>query len=118
MVLSVCGVQVLFNFNPLLKLDGYYLLSDALEIPNLRRAGWDPSWPLRWLLWGAARRPPSRGAGSSWPTGLAAWTYSVLFLCLMAAALVPWWGHLWGTAGAVAAVALGLVAGPADARRD
>jgi len=25
------------NFNPLIKLDGYYLLSDFLEIPNLRR---------------------------------------------------------------------------------
>ncbi|MCH7877928.1 MAG: efflux RND transporter periplasmic adaptor subunit [candidate division Zixibacteria bacterium] len=29
-------VTVLFNFNPLIKLDGYYLLSDWLEIPNLR----------------------------------------------------------------------------------
>ena len=30
------GVQTLFNFNPLIKLDGYYMLSDYLEIPNLR----------------------------------------------------------------------------------
>jgi len=30
------GVSNLFNFNPLLKYDGYYLLSDYLEIPNLR----------------------------------------------------------------------------------
>jgi multidrug efflux pump subunit AcrA (membrane-fusion protein) len=30
------GAKVLFNFNPLIKLDGYYLLSDWLEIPNLR----------------------------------------------------------------------------------
>lgn len=30
------GVIVLFNFMPLIKLDGYYLLSDYLEIPNLR----------------------------------------------------------------------------------
>ncbi len=30
------GVIVLFNFNPLIKLDGYYLLSDYLELPNLR----------------------------------------------------------------------------------
>lgn len=28
---------VVFNLNPLLRLDGYYLLSDWLEIPNLRR---------------------------------------------------------------------------------
>ena len=29
-------LSYLFNFNPLIKLDGYYLLSDYLEIPNLR----------------------------------------------------------------------------------
>ena len=34
------GVQTLFNFNPLIKLDGYYLLSDYLEIPNLRPKAW------------------------------------------------------------------------------
>jgi len=31
------GIKTLLNFNPLIKLDGYYLLSDYLEIPNLRR---------------------------------------------------------------------------------
>lgn len=35
--LTATGLRSLFNLNPLLKLDGYYLLSDALEIPNLRR---------------------------------------------------------------------------------
>jgi hypothetical protein len=39
-VVTVCGVGTLLSFNPLLKLDGYYLLSDGLEVPNLqRRAG-------------------------------------------------------------------------------
>lgn len=30
------GVFSFFNFNPLIRLDGYYILSDFLEIPNLR----------------------------------------------------------------------------------
>lgn len=30
------GFKIFFNLNPLIKLDGYYLLSDLLEIPNLR----------------------------------------------------------------------------------
>jgi len=34
-------VTQLFNFNPLIKLDGYYLLSDWLEIPNLRRKSFE-----------------------------------------------------------------------------
>jgi putative peptide zinc metalloprotease protein len=36
-VMATSGVKTLLNFNPLIKLDGYYLLSDYLEIPNLRR---------------------------------------------------------------------------------
>src|SRR6267142_1527659 len=36
-VMATSGVKSLLNFNPLIKLDGYYLLSDYLEIPNLRR---------------------------------------------------------------------------------
>ncbi len=35
-IASVSLVTYLFNFNPLIKLDGYYLLSDWLEIVNLR----------------------------------------------------------------------------------
>jgi putative peptide zinc metalloprotease protein len=36
-VMFICSVStVIFNANPLLKYDGYYILSDLLEIPNLR----------------------------------------------------------------------------------
>src|SRR6185436_411098 len=37
-VMLIAGVStVLFNVNPLLRFDGYYILSDLLEIPNLRQ---------------------------------------------------------------------------------
>lgn len=36
-VMTGSGAKTLLNFNPFIKYDGYYLLSDALEIPNLRR---------------------------------------------------------------------------------
>jgi len=35
-VLLICGLSLFANFNPLIKLDGYYILSDLLEMPNLR----------------------------------------------------------------------------------
>jgi putative peptide zinc metalloprotease protein len=38
-VMATSGIKTLLNFNPLIKLDGYYLLSDWLEIPNLRKKG-------------------------------------------------------------------------------
>lgn len=37
-VMFICSVStVLFNGNPLLRFDGYYILMDLLEIPNLRQ---------------------------------------------------------------------------------
>ena len=37
LAMIVCGVStVVFNANPLMRYDGYYVLSDWLEIPNLR----------------------------------------------------------------------------------
>jgi multidrug resistance efflux pump len=36
-VMATSGAKTLLNFNPLIKLDGYYLLSDYLELPNLRK---------------------------------------------------------------------------------
>jgi putative peptide zinc metalloprotease protein len=36
-VMAASGTATLFNLNPLIKLDGYYMLSDYLEIPNLRQ---------------------------------------------------------------------------------
>jgi multidrug resistance efflux pump len=35
-VMLTSGMKTLFNLNPLIKLDGYYLLSDATATPNLR----------------------------------------------------------------------------------
>jgi putative peptide zinc metalloprotease protein len=45
-------LNALFNLNPFLALDGYYLLMDALEVPNLRARG------LAWVLARLRRRPP------------------------------------------------------------
>jgi len=36
-MMAVTGWGILFNLNPLIKLDGYYILSDWVDIPNLRQ---------------------------------------------------------------------------------
>jgi multidrug efflux pump subunit AcrA (membrane-fusion protein) len=43
-VIVFAGLQTLVNFNPLIKLDGYYMLSDYLEIPNLRQKALKTLW--------------------------------------------------------------------------
>lgn len=35
--IAFTAIQTFFNLNPLIRLDGYYLLSDFLEVPNLRQ---------------------------------------------------------------------------------
>lgn len=37
LAMATSGISTIFNLNPLLKLDGYYLIVDHFEIPNLRR---------------------------------------------------------------------------------
>jgi len=53
----VAGIStVVFNANPLLRYDGYYILSDLLEIPNLVKRPNDQLWHLasKWV-WGNPR---------------------------------------------------------------
>jgi multidrug efflux pump subunit AcrA (membrane-fusion protein) len=99
-VLTACGVQTLFNFNPLLKLDGYYLLSDWLEVPNLqqRSAEYVKGW-VRRLLWGAARPEPDPRGRSLLIYGLVSWLYSLTFLALSLAFLSRFFGARLGLLG-------------------
>jgi putative peptide zinc metalloprotease protein len=91
-VMATSGVKTLFNLNPLIKLDGYYLLSDALEIPNLRAKA------LAYLR----QRTPSvspRERRIYLVYGALAWTYSVWLLwligCWLAGSLVNLY-QAWG----------------------
>src|SRR5262245_43958713 len=108
-VLSVCGVQVLFNLNPLLKLDGYYLLSDALGIPNLRQRALDcfKAWARR-LLWGPAPPEPEPRGRVLLAFGLASWLYSLVFLALVLAGLFRFLGPRWGWVGLGGVALLGF----------
>jgi putative peptide zinc metalloprotease protein len=60
-VLSAGILAVLANLNPMLPLDGYYALSDYLEIPNLRRRSFEYTGWLgkRFLLGVKAAEPPA-----------------------------------------------------------
>jgi len=56
-VMAGSGVKTLLNFSPLLKLDGYYLLSDYLDAPNLRRRSFRYVGGLMRRLWGGVTSP-------------------------------------------------------------
>jgi putative peptide zinc metalloprotease protein len=110
LVVSACGVQTLFNFNPLIKLDGYYLLSDWLEIPNLQqRAAGHVKARVRWLLWGAGRPAPDPRGRVLLAYGLVSWLYSLAFLALMLVGLLRLVGPRAGVLGLAGVGLLGLL---------
>ena len=84
MVLTVCGSRGLINFNPLLRLDGYYLLSDWLAIANLRKRSQE-QWMahVRSWLWGAARAKPVPRGLFLWSYGALCWFFAIGFLNFM-----------------------------------
>ncbi len=102
MMLSVCGTRSLLNLNPFLKLDGYYLLSDGMEIPNLRARG-EARWKehLRWFFWGADRPQPMEHGRFLLVYGCFIWVVAIIMLDFillgmfgLLAGRAPWLGWI------------------------
>jgi biotin carboxyl carrier protein len=109
-VLSVCGGRIFFNFNPFMRLDGYYMLSDWVDIPNLRSRAQDRlKAHIRRLLWGA--EPVATAPRGLFLTfyGLVTWTFSVAYLGLMIYGFMRLFGDKLGMLGSALAGLLGYV---------
>jgi len=98
-------MTVLANANPLIPLDGYYALSDWLEIPNLRlrafaHLGW---WIKRHVLRLAIPEPPAddRERRILLTYAVLAALYIAAMLFLIGARVFGWASRTWGVVGAV-----------------
>jgi len=87
-VIVFAGLQTLVNFNPLIKLDGYYMLSDYLEIPNLRTKAIDSLW--NWLARRSRSARPWREERAQLVYGIASIAFSTTLLIYVYAALYTW----------------------------
>ena len=88
-VLSLCGLQTLLNLIPFIKLDGYFLLSDWLEIPNLRQRALEYQGALwKWLLLGAKRPQPEPNGRLLAAFGFLSWIFSFVVAALVAVGLI------------------------------
>jgi putative peptide zinc metalloprotease protein len=104
----IAGVStVLFNANPLLRFDGYYMLSDWLEIPNLsQRSNRYLGYLCERYLFGlACERPLTAPGEPAWFVGygVASFLYRVVVVAALVMFLGP--GHPY-----LALIAGGLVA--------
>lgn len=113
-VITVLGGRIIFNFNPFLKLDGYYLLSDAVECPNMQQRAYEYfKGHMRWLLWGAPRPAPERKGKFLLTYGTISWIFAIAFLSLMLGGLVTYlWPYVgWFAVAIVAVLAIVVVPG-------
>jgi putative peptide zinc metalloprotease protein len=88
--MSVSSISTLLvNANPLMRYDGYYVLTDALEIPSLatRADSYLRYLGERWLLGNSRAHEPAGVDGSRWllvSYGLMSLTYRILLMACMA----------------------------------
>ena len=105
-VMTIGGLStVLVNANPLMRYDGYHLLADALELPNLapRSTTWLRYAGERYILGNKRLREPQVRPGERpWLVGygIAAAVYRLAFFL----GLITWVGGKYLLAGAVLAV--------------
>jgi multidrug resistance efflux pump len=88
-VMAASGIATLFNLNPLIKLDGYYMLSDYLEIPNLRQRAFNYLGSqikkfIGMVSQGVSQEATTKEKRIYVTYGVLAWTYSFLFLGFIA----------------------------------
>jgi len=99
---------ILFNANPLLRYDGYYMLSDLLEIPNLAQRSKDYIYYLvrRWVWSVRQARSPAHTRGERvWLAayGVSSFAYRVIISVAILVFISSWLPFL-GVLLAVAAV--------------
>jgi putative peptide zinc metalloprotease protein len=98
-VIVFAGFQTFINFNPLIKLDGYYMLSDFLEIPNLRQKAVQSLWD------GIRGRPrpniTPRESRARLIYGIATVVFSTSLLIYVYSALYTWATSRYAFAGLV-----------------
>ncbi len=106
--------SVLINMNPLVPLDGYYALSDWLEVPNLRtRAFAHLTWLVKtkWLGLELPMPPAEeREQRLFFLYGTLAAAYTGMIFCVVAALAYGWISRIFGAVGLVALLIVAWIA--------
>lgn len=95
-LMFICGVStIVFNGNPLLKYDGYFMLSDWLEIPNLQQQSVMAvrGWLARWFCGIEDHRIAGQSRTRQWlllSYGVASTCYRTILTFLIVWSLYRW----------------------------
>ena len=99
---------LLFNANPLLRFDGYYVLCDALDLPNLatRSTAWWTHFLRRHMLRAPSELPQAAAGETKWLLLYA--PLSLAYRIGLSLAMVLWLGAKWLLLGVLGAAYLVL----------
>lgn len=106
-VMFIGGVStLLFNGNPLLRFDAYYVLCDLLDLPNLatRSSAWWSYLVRRHLLHAPGEAPQYVAGELKWLLLYAPLSFA--YRLLISVAIILWFGAKWFLLGVVAAIYL------------
>jgi putative peptide zinc metalloprotease protein len=96
-MLMTIGVTstLLFNGNPLLRFDAYYVMCDLFDVPNLgaRSGAWWQHHLGRWLLGSRAELPAPAAGERKWLVAYAPLSY--IYRVALSCTLVLWLGGQW-----------------------
>jgi multidrug efflux pump subunit AcrA (membrane-fusion protein) len=103
-VVSGCGLRLAFNLNPLMRLDGYYALSDLLRLPNLRIRGRERLMEFtRSIFWGGPWPKPIPSGKTLLTYGIASWVFAVGLLGALSFQISAWLQSFMGLGGVLIA---------------
>jgi putative peptide zinc metalloprotease protein len=106
-IITTCGLRLMANLSPFLKMDGYYILSDMMGIHNLKNRGrgqW-MSFVRRWL-WGAPQAAPKQFGTFLFWYGAIGWLVRMAFLGFLYYHLTGWLELYLGVVGKVTGAVL------------
>ncbi|MCB0111488.1 MAG: hypothetical protein KDE53_36450, partial [Caldilineaceae bacterium] len=100
MVIITIDMLVLYNFEPFMKLDGYWLLSDLTGVPNLHSRTQEAARQAGQRLWQrltGKRGAPIASPFDQWPTWIriVIWVYLVLSAVVWPLFMIFWLPTLW-----------------------
>jgi len=111
-VVFICGLSTLvFNLNPLLRYDGYFILSDLWDVPNLGQQSWTELRRTAWTSLTGETLPSRPGVTSRMRLGL--WLYGLASVAyrLLVLTVILWAVYRWLEPQGLGAVAQGIAAG-------
>lgn len=107
LVLVACGSRSIVNFNPFVRMDGYYILADVLNYSNLYSTS-HGYWKglMSWAFWGSEKPATPKRWKFTLAYGIFMWLMGIVLLNIFSIQLFQLMGTQFGIGGIILATVL------------